>query len=205
MSFAITAAVVGGLTAVSTGMQIKAQNEALQEQQESVAATTRMNYALKQQQEQELKEQAGLEKTKVAIEKFQERGKIQAAQAESGVAGASPLREFANTYLQESLTQGSITATTASKQRTLALENQSTYLQGLSQINQLESQKTDESAAWMQTIMSGVQGGMSTYSMGSSMGGYSSGATTASSSTQGISRGLSEGSTSSWGNSAIGG
>jgi len=167
-----------------------------------------MNYALKQQQEQELKEQAGLEKTKVAIEKFQERGKIQAAQAESGVAGASPLREFANTYLQESLTQGSITATTESKQRTLALENQSTYLQGLSQINQLESQKTDESGAWMQTIMSGVQGGMSVYSMGSSMGGstsgYASGATTASSSTQGISRGLSEGSTSSsWGNSSI--
>jgi len=196
MSFAITAA-MAGLAMVSTGMQIKAQNEALQEQQESVAATTRMNYALKQQQEQELKEQAGLEKTKVAIEKFQERGKIQAAQAESGVAGASPLREFANTYLQESLTQGSITATTESKQRTLALENQSTYLQGLSQINQLESQKTDESDAWMQTIMSGVQGGMSGYSMGSSLGASSAttagGSTVASSSTQGISRGLSEG------------
>lgn len=198
MSFAITAA-MAGLAMVSTGMQIKAQNEALQEQQESIAATTKMNYALKQQQEMEAKAATGMEKTEESIKRFQERGRIQAAQSESGVAGASPLREMANTYLQESLTQGTLTAKGEAQQRSIALEMQSQYLQGLSQINSLESQKTSESDAWMQTIMSGVQGGMSGYSMGSSLGGttktptINGGKTVASSSTEGISRGLSEG------------
>ena len=174
MSFAITAA-MATISMVSTGMQIKAQNEAAQAQQESIAATTRMNYALKQQQEMEAKAAIGMEKTNESIKRFQERGKVQAAQAESGVAGASPLREMANTYLQEALTQGTITAKGEAQQRSIALEMQSTYLEGLSQINQLESQKTSEGSAWMQTIVSGVQGGMQGYSMGSSLGGSAAG------------------------------
>ena len=166
MSFAITAA-MAGIAMVSTGMQIKAQNEAAQQQQESIAATTRMNYALKLQQEQEAKAKTGMELTQKSIEAYAERGRVQAAQAESGVAGVSPLREFANTYLQESLTKGSIVSQGEAEQRSLALDNQRTYLEGLSQINQLESQKTSESQAWMSTIMSGIQGGMSAYSIGS--------------------------------------
>lgn len=172
MSYAITAAVVmGSLAAASTGMQIKAQNEAIQAQQESIAATTKMNYALKQQQEMEAKAAIGMKKTAESIKRFQERGRIQAAQSESGVSGASPLREMANTYLQESLTQGSITTEGEAKQRSIALQMQSTYLEGLSQINSLESQKTSESSAWMQTISAGAQGAAQGYSMGSSMGG----------------------------------
>jgi hypothetical protein len=80
--------------------------------------------------------------TNESIKRFQERGAIKAAQSESGVAGASPLRELSNTYLQESLTAGTIIAKSEAGQRSLALENQSTYLQGLSQINQLENQYT---------------------------------------------------------------
>lgn len=137
MSFAITAAMAG-----LTAYQIKNQNKAIANQQESIAATTRMNYALKQQQEQELKEQAGMELTNESIKRFQERGAIKAAQSESGVAGASPLRELSNTYLQESLTAGTIISKAEAGQRSLALENQLSYLQGLSQINQLENQYT---------------------------------------------------------------
>jgi hypothetical protein len=174
MSWAITAVAVGTLTATSTAMSIRANNEAAQQQQESIAATTRMNYALKLQQEQEAKAKTGMELTQKSIEAFAERGRVQAAQAESGVAGASPLREFANTYLQESLAKGSIVSQGEAEQRSLALDNQRTYLEGLSQINQLESQKTSESQAWMSTILSGVQGGMSVYSMGSSIGGTQS-------------------------------
>lgn len=157
MSWMITGAIVmGGLTANN----IKQQNEAIADQQDSIAATTRMNYALKQQQEQELKEQAGMELTNESIKRFQERGSIRAAQAESGVAGASPLRELSNTYLQESLTAGTIIAKSEAGQRSLALENQSSYLQGLSQINQLENQYTTGFDAALQIGISAGSGAL---------------------------------------------
>ena len=162
MSFAITAAMAG-----LTAYQIKNQNKAIANQQESIAATTRMNYALKQQQEQELKEQAGMELTNESIKRFQERGAIKAAQSESGVAGASPLRELSNTYLQESLTAGTIISKSEAGQRSLALENQSTYLQGLSQINQLENQYTTGFDAALQIGISAGAG----YLMGGAMTG----------------------------------
>ena len=174
MSFALTAAAVavGTLTATSSIMSMQAANDAAQAQQESIAATTRMNYLLKQQEEEELKAKAGMEMSGEQIKRLQERGKMQAAQAESGVAGASPLRELMSSYLQESLTQGSIISKAEAEQRTIALQNQSTYLQGLSQINQLESQKTNESDAWTQSLISGAVAGLSVYSAG---GGFSSG------------------------------
>ena len=168
MSFAITAA-MAGLAMVSTGMQIKAANEAAQAQQESIAATTRMNYALKQQQEMEAKAATGSKMSEEQIKRVQERGRMQAAQAESGVAGVSPLRELMSSYVAQSMTTGSIAAEGEAQQRSIALEMQSTYLQGLSEINKLESQKTNESDAWLSTIMSGFQGGMSGYAMGSAL------------------------------------
>lgn len=166
MSWAITAT-MAAVMGTTTAMSIRAQNEAAQQQQESIAATTRMNYMLKQQQEQELKEKTGMELTQKSIEAFAQRGKVKAAQAESGVAGASPLREFANTYLQESLTKGSIVSQGEAGQRTLALENQSTYLQGLSEINKLESQKTTGGAALLQVGLAAGAGAL----MGGAMAG----------------------------------
>ena len=177
MSWMITGAIVmGGLTANS----IKQQNEAIADQQDSIAATTRMNYALKQQQEQELKEQAGMELTGEAIKRFQERGSIKAAQGESGVAGASPLRELSNTYLQESLTAGTIIAKSEAGQRSLALENQSTYLQGLSQINQLENQFTTGFDAALQI---GISAGAGALMGGAAAGSFGTGAAATTAST----------------------
>lgn len=164
MSYAIVGAVImGGLSAY----QIKQQNEAIADQQESIAATTKMNYALKQQQEAEAKTQAGMELSNEAIKRFQERGAVRAAQAESGVAGASPLRELANTYLQESLTAGTIISKSEAEQRSLALQNQSTYLQGLSQINALDAQYTTGFDAALQIGISAGAG----YMMGGAAGG----------------------------------
>ena len=132
-----------------------------------------MNYALKQQQEQELKAQAGMELTGEAIKRFQERGSIRAAQSESGVAGASPLRELSNTYLQESLTAGTIIAKSEAGQRSLALENQSSYLQGLSQINQLENQYTTGFDAALQI---GISAGSGALMGGAAAGSFGTGA-----------------------------
>lgn len=168
MSWVLTMAAI---SATTTAIGIRNQNKAIQQQQESINATTKMNYLLKQQQEQELKAQAGMELTQEKIKRVEERGKIRVAQAESGVAGVSPLRELANSYIQESLTAGSIISSAEAKQRSIALENQSSYLQSLSEINRLESQATTGLDAWLQTGVAGLNtylgGGGKIPSMGS--------------------------------------
>ena len=151
----IVAAVLMGAMKVR---QIQGQNAAAQAQQENIAATTRMNYKMKEMQEQELKAQAGAKLTEEAIKRYAERGKIQAAQAESGVAGVSPLRELSNTYFQESLTKGSIVSEEEAKQATIGIENMNTYLQGLSQIKHLESQKSSGIDSAVQIGMTALQG-----------------------------------------------
>lgn len=158
------------LSAGSTALSIKAQNEAIAQQQESINATTMMNYSLKKQQEEEVKQKAAVELTGEQIKRVQERGAIKAAQGESGVAGASPLRELANSYLQQSLTAGSIISKEEAEQRSIGLEMQSTYLQSLSEYNKLESQATEGWEAGLQILQSGIQGGLSGYSMGGALG-----------------------------------
>ena len=187
MSFAMTAAMVGGAVLMGgmTAMQNQAQNEAAQAQQESIAATTRMNYALKQQQEMEAKAAAGSKMAEEQMKRLQERGKMQAAQGESGVAGASPLRELMSSYVAQSLTSGSIISEGEAQQRSIALEMQSTYLQGLSEMNRLESQKMSEGAMLTSTLLSAGAGALAGYGLGSMAG---LGATTTT--TAGVSGGM---------------
>lgn len=157
MAWAITAAVVmGGLTANS----ISEQNKAAQKQQEAVASQVAMNYKMKEAQEQELKAKAGLELAQEAIQANTERGKIRAAAAESGVAGASTLRNLSNTYLQQSLTNGSIISGEESALRGVGYENINSYMEGLSNVNKLEANKTTGLEAALQVGMSAAGGYM---------------------------------------------
>ena len=155
MAWAITAAVVmGGLTANS----ISEQNKAAQKQQEEINSAAAISYQLAQQQEQEVKAQAGIDLTNEAIKANTERGRMRAAQSESGVAGLSPLRELGNTYVQESMVNGTIISKEQAQQRSIALSSLSNFTQFRSQGNQAESQKTTGFEAALQVGLAAAGG-----------------------------------------------
>lgn len=167
MAWAITGAVVmGSMTAYS----ISEQNKAAVKQQEAVASSVAMNYKLKEQQQEELKAKAGLDLANEAIKANVERGRIQAASAESGVSGLSPLRDLTNSYIQQSFAEGTIISGEDAALRGASLESQSSYLEGLNQVAQLEAKKTTGLNALLQVGASAAGGYMMGAGIGSSLG-----------------------------------
>lgn len=161
MSWAITAMVV--VSAGTTAMNIDAQNKAAEEQQQAAVARQNLINKQQEQQMQEVQAEAGAQMTNEARERLRERGAIQAASAESGVAGASPLRELANVYVQEAFNTGTIVSKEEAALRTTAMQSQQTQLETQSAVNEAESAKTTGLAAILQIGTAGAQGGMQAY------------------------------------------
>lgn len=155
MAWAITAAVVMSAT---TAMSINQQNKAAEDAQNAAVARQNLMNKQQEQQMQEVQAEAGAALTNEARERLRERGKIQAASAESGVAGASPLRELANTYVQEAFNTGTIISKEEAALRSTAMQSQQTQLETQSAINQAESSKTTGLAAALQIGVAGLQG-----------------------------------------------
>ena len=139
-------------------MSINETNKAAEDAQ--AAAVDRQN-VMNQQRAQEMEEvqaEAGLEATNEARESLRQQASIRAAAAESGVAGASPLRELANVYMQEAIDVGTIISKEEAQLRTIGMQSQQTYLETQSNINQAESQKSTGLDAALQIAAGGAQG-----------------------------------------------
>jgi hypothetical protein len=152
--------VLAALSAVSTAASINQGNKAAEDAQ--AAAVARQNL-MNQQQAQEMEEvqaEAGLEATNEARESLRQQASIRAAAAESGVAGASPLRELANVYMQEAIDVGTIISKEEAQLRTIGMQSQQTHLETQSSINQAESAKSTGLNAALQIGVSGAQGYM---------------------------------------------
>jgi len=150
--------VFAALSAVSTAASINQGNKAAEDAQ--AAAVARQNL-MNQQQAQEMEEvqaEAGLEATNEARESLRQQASIRAAQAESGVAGVSPLRELANVYMQEAIDVGTIISKEEAQLRTIGMQSQQTHLETQSSINQAESQKSTGLNAALQIAASGAKG-----------------------------------------------
>jgi hypothetical protein len=130
-----------GLVALQTGVSAVATNSAALAGQNAAISAAQLNYKLEEQKQQEIRQQAGMKLSSEAIKRVQERGKIIAAGADSGVSGISPARTIADSYIQESFTKGSIINEQESKLFSSSLNNISTYSATVSKINELESQK----------------------------------------------------------------
>lgn len=139
MSWAITAAVVAGSL---SAYKIQQQNKSLVEQQNEAASTARLNMQMEQQKEADLKAQTGMELTQEERKRMAERATMVTKAGESGVAGISPLRNLANSYVQQSFDTGSIVSKEEAQLYASSMSNVSTFLQTKSDINKLQSQKT---------------------------------------------------------------
>mgnify|MGYP001306974259 CR=1 FL=1 len=135
----------------------QAANRAAGQQQDSIAATTAANYLLNKQRAEEMARQTGFELTGEGMRANQARGSITAQQADTGVSGVSALRQLSNSIMQESLNKGTIVSKGETKQMEVALGNQQLYLDSVSKINALQSQKKSGVEQLMSSALAGAQ------------------------------------------------
>lgn len=178
MSWAITAAVVAGSL---SAYKIQQQNKSLVEQQNEAASTARLNMQMEQQKEADIKAQTGMELTQEERKRMAERATMVTKAGESGVAGISPLRNLANSYVQQAFDTGSIVSKEEAQLYSSSMGNVSTYLQTKSDINKLQSQKTTGLNALIDIGMAAAGGYMAaggTFGAGGTFTNAATGATT---------------------------
>lgn len=161
---------MAAISAVQTAAQISAANQAAEAQQ---------NAAVERQRAMNMQRKLEMEETnkKAALELAQEKRKAKrefsasvVMAAESGVSGATTLRNLADVYMQESFKSGSIQSLAESDIVRIASQSQSDFLQTRSDINIAESKKSTGLSAALQIGASATSG----YAAG---GGFDSGMT----------------------------
>lgn len=163
----------GGLimSAGTTAMQIKSNNdyaEALAEQADKAAA---LDYGLLAGQQQDIADQTAHEKLQRQLQTMREQGRIAVAQGEAGVAGNSALAELANATFQGAYDTSIIESNSRTKiadniasQRKVASNLESRYLSA-------RSYQTDPGTSALMIASSGASGATSGYTLGKAVGG----------------------------------
>lgn len=88
--------------------QIGSQNAAVRREIDNADLAYGINMGLLNDQATQINQQFNLEAAERARQALRERGRLMAAMGEAGIAGNSPMREIANTYLQQSYDLGII-------------------------------------------------------------------------------------------------
>lgn len=94
--------IMAAVTAATTTMTIKNQNDMAEAQAEQANASAQSQYNALQEEERQINSQAALEKLERQRQALRERASLRVATGESGVAGVNPTRELANVGVQES-------------------------------------------------------------------------------------------------------
>jgi hypothetical protein len=134
--------VMMAISAIQTASEISATNQAAEAQQEAAIEQQRIQNMQSVQEMEETTRKAGLELTESKREALREQATQRTAAAESGVAGASPLRNLGNVYMQEAFKSGSVVALQESDLAKIGTQSQADFLSTRSKINQAESKKS---------------------------------------------------------------
>lgn len=153
-----SAMLMAALSAASTAAQISAQNKAAQAAGRAANARTLMQYKQEEMAQQETKAAAGAKLTEEDRKRLAERGKIRAAQSESGVSGVSSIRELATSYMEQAFETGTIVSKEEAELRSSGMKMTSTYLEGKSAVNEANSKISSPLSTVLQIGSSAVQG-----------------------------------------------
>jgi len=141
---------VAAIAAVGKGAEISATNTAAEGAQEAaVNRQTAMNVQRAQEME-DVSKKTGMDLTNLKRESLRQQASARVAAAESGVSGASTLRNLGNVYMQESFTAGSIVSLSESQVQQIGVQSQADFLSTRSAVNQAESQKSTGLSAALQ-------------------------------------------------------
>lgn len=154
---------------VKSTAEISAQNQAAEATQQAAVEQQRAMNAQRVSEMEELNREAALELTEHKREALREQAAARVAAAESGVAGATPLRNLANVYMQEGIKAGTTISKNEAKLAQVGIASQTDFIRTKNTIQEAEAKKTTGLNAALQIGMAAGEG----YAMG---GGFEKGA-----------------------------
>lgn len=168
----ISTLTMSGMQMMSSVQGIKAQNERAEAQSKSANLAASYDYQQLATKSLETDEQAAQDKLQRQLQAKREHSTIAVAMGEAGVTGNSSLRVLNNSLMQSSYDVGVIEANRLSKQRQIRGEVDTTQAKNISRHEEAESQTISPGLGAMSTILTGVEGGMTGYTFGSSLTGF---------------------------------
>lgn len=165
----IMMASMAALSAGSTAMSIKQQNDTAEAQAKASNEATKLEYKQLDRQADQETDAANQKKMERQRQALRERGKLRASFGEANVLGNSPLRQMHDALLQSSYDQ-SITDTNNTNALAQNDFNQfATSRKSQGRTNMAKSQASGPWTSMLNIGMSGAQGGMSGYQTGKAM------------------------------------
>ena len=156
---------MAALAAGGTAYGIKKQNDAAEVAADSAKSSAAADYMAVSDAADQTNKAAANEALKLKRMALIERGRIMAAQSETGFIGNSPLREMLNARLKEREALG----TTRFNQETALVQNSresgKIFADATGRVNQARASVTGGWAAGLMIASSGVEGGAQGYNM----------------------------------------
>lgn len=165
---------MAAISAISTGISIHQNNKAVEaEMQAAVDAQAADNVLIDEQmgQVEQAKRIDQLERSRQAA---RERAMLRTAHSESGIAGASPMREIYDTFLQENYDMGIIETNAENAKAQASANGKAIAATAQGRVNAAKSRAVSPGMGALQIGLSGAQGAMQGASMSSLFAGDAS-------------------------------
>lgn len=156
---------MGVMSAANSALEINNANQAASAGTEAANKAALYDYQLSDIQQQQQNEKTTLEKMERMRQAQREESKIRVAAGESGVGGNSPLRQLADSILQNYYDLGILDASQSNTELQNIAQKKSIEAEAQSRINQYKAQYTNPLMSALKIGMSGVSG----YGLGRSM------------------------------------
>lgn len=162
--------IASGVLSAGTAMAQVIQGNAVAEQTAQAAnKAASLDYSIMAQRQQQIGEQAAQDAFERQRQGLRERGKLMVAMGESGVLGASPLRELENSIFQSDYDKSIIESNRDNAISQTELQKKAIYAEASSRINQARSMSTNPFLAMLKIGMAGGSGALSGYTMGKTL------------------------------------
>lgn len=168
MPQAIPAVLMAVTAAASTAMSIQAQNQQAEATADAAKNAAASDYIQQTEQQDQINQQAALDKAERARQAMFERASLRVSQGESGLVGISQDKEMNGVTFNQAYDTSIIEANRSNKVRQTQVEKDATYSAAKGRINVANSQITSGAMAGLQIGMSGASGAAQGYTMGKS-------------------------------------
>jgi hypothetical protein len=160
------AAVMAAMSVATTAMSVQSQNAQASAAAESAANAAGADYQALSAAAEQTNEAANTEALKLKRQAMIERGRLTAAQSETGFIGNSPLREMLNQRLKEKEAIGALETNQANALMQNSREMNKVFTTAQSRYNEARSKIVGNAAAGLMIGSSGLQGAAAGYDFG---------------------------------------
>lgn len=168
-TMAIMAVISAAAAAASTTMSIQAANNQAEAQVDAANKASAADYVSQTTQQEQVNQQAAQEKMQRAQQAMAERAQLRVTAGESGVGGLSPMKDIAETYMNQGLDASTLETNRANKVRQIQNEKDSTFATARGRRSVAMAGMSSGWTAGLQIGTAALRGAASGYSTGKSL------------------------------------